>query len=139
SPAQTRPATDESLRAQLDRLGGTPYRLRNVTAALDGRPLVPSSLLNALRRALVEQLDAAAARGRARTMAADPVLPTLRAPLEARSEHGAPDPVLSVLCRSTGQLEATLSAGIRTIYLEYQDIQGYEPAVALARAAGATV
>jgi putative protease len=131
--------TEEWLRTQLDRLGGTPYRLRGLTALIEGAPLVPSSLLNALRRALVERLDQVAARARPRTLAASPVLPALRAPLCRPAIPGSDEPVLSVLCRNTAQLEAVLAAGIRMVYLEYQDIQRYGPAVAQARAAGATV
>jgi putative protease len=137
--AEHHPATDEWLRAQLDRLGGTTYRLREVTAAIAGGPLVPSSLLNSLRRALVERLDETAAGGRSRALASDPVLPSLRAAIPARPKKGPDEPVLAVLCRTTAQLEAALAAGVRTAYVEYQDITGYGPAVALARAAGATV
>ena len=34
---------------QLDRLGGTAYRLRTLTVDIEGGPLVPRSVLNALR------------------------------------------------------------------------------------------
>jgi putative protease len=137
--AEHRPVTEEWLRTQLDRLGSTAYRLRGLTASIEGAPLVPSSLLNALRRALVERLDQAAARAWPRTLAAGPVLPALLSPIRQPAVPGSNEPVLSVLCRNTAQLEAVLAAGIRTVYLEYQDIQRYGPAVAGARAAGAKV
>jgi putative protease len=134
-------ATEEFLRAQLDRLGGTIYHLRGLSAAIEGDPLVPKSVLNSLRRALVSRLDAAAAHGSPRTLAADPVLPALLAPLREAMERELPcsAPTLSVLCRDTAQVEAALGAGITTLYLDYQDIKRYDPAVALARRAGATV
>ena len=42
-------------------------------------------------------------------------------------------PALSVLCRSTGQIEAAVAAGVSTIYAEYQDIKLYKEAVEAAR------
>jgi putative protease len=49
-------------------------------------------------------------------------------------------PSLSALCRTTAQVEAAVSAGIRTIYAEYQDIKLYPEAVAEARkVAGTTI
>jgi putative protease len=129
------------LREQLDRLGGTPYRLRTLTAELEGEPLVPRSVLNTLRRELVARLDDAATRGGPRTLAEGPVLPTLLAsiaePTGRESEASAPS--LSVLCRDTAQVEAAITAGISTLYLDYQDIKRYGEAVALARRGGASV
>jgi putative protease len=136
-------ATEDFLRTQLDRLGGTIYRLRSLTADVEDGPLVPKSLLNALRRAVVDRLDTAAARARPRAVAAEPVLPVLLSELaETRrlaSEPPEVRPALSVLCRHTGQVEAAVAAGIETIYLDYQDIRQYGAAVACARRAGAAV
>jgi putative protease len=81
--AERRVATPESVRESLDRLGETVYRLRSLDASIEGAPLVPASLLNALRRELVARLDAAAAAAPPRTIAADPVVPALRAALWA--------------------------------------------------------
>ncbi len=134
--------TSESLvREQLARLGGTAYRLRDLSIALEGTPLVPRSALNILRRDLVSRLDAAAAAGRPRAVAADPVLPALRAavPIAPEGNAPAPPPALSVLCRTTAQVEAALGSGITTVYLDYQDIKRYGEAVVLARRAGAAV
>ena len=98
-------------------------------------------MLNVLRRELVSRLDAAAAAGRPRVLAADPVLPALRAALPVEPEGIERDtpPTLSVLCRNTAQVEAALGAGITTLYLDYQDIKRYGEGVALARRAGAAV
>jgi putative protease len=139
--AEHQAATLELLREQLGRLGGTGYRLGALTAEIAGNPLVPRSVLNALRRDLVAGLDAAAARGVRRTVVDSPVLPALRTALVGPSdpEDGCVPPVLSVLCRTTEQVEAALAAGITTLYLDFQDIKRYGAAVTLARRGGAAV
>ena len=58
-PATNKPATDAWLREQFGRLGGTGYYLDGWEAAISGAPLVPASVANKLRRALVARLDAA--------------------------------------------------------------------------------
>ena len=135
-------ASEDLFRDQLGRLGGTLYELRNLTLALDGGPMVPKSLLNALRRDLIARLDELAEIHPVRTIAETPVLPVLRAAiLSAReAEHGSETPpTLSVLCRETAQVEAAVAAGVSTIYLDYQDIQRYEEGVAVARRGAARV
>jgi putative protease len=127
--AQTQPATLETLRDQFDRLGGTIYQLRGFEATIEGTPLVPRSLLNGLRRGLVEQLDGSSITP-SRAIAAGPVLDVLR---PIRSEPSTAPVELSVLCRTTPQVEAAVSAGVGTIYADYQDIKEYRHAVAAAR------
>jgi putative protease len=136
--ATNQPATIENLRDQVDRLGGTIYELSGFNAEIEGGPLVPRSVLNALRRDLVEQLDLAALIPQ-RTLAEGSVLAQLRPtlPVSIPSDRL---PSLSALCRTTAQVEAAVSAGIRTIYAEYQDIKLYPEAVAEARkVAGTTI
>ncbi len=129
-------ATPEELRAGLDRLGDTVYRLGVVTPTIEGAPMVPRSLLNGLRRDLVAKLDALAASPSPRRIAAGPVVPAFRAAIRAGSRDGPPGgPHLSALCRTTPQVEAAISSGIRTIYAEYQDIKLYPEAVAAVRRA----
>jgi putative protease len=139
--AEHQAATVELFREQLGRLGGTVYHLGVVHATIEGDPLVPKSVLNALRRDLVARLEEAAARGVRRIAADGPVLPALRASLVETSEleDRTTPPALAVLCRTTGQVDAALDAGITTVYLDYQDVKGYGPAVALARRGGAAV
>jgi len=52
------PLTLETLREQLDRLGGTLYSLGNVDAEIVGAPMVPLSVLGNLRREMTTQLAA---------------------------------------------------------------------------------
>jgi U32 family peptidase len=136
--AERHPATPAGLRDSLDRLGDSVYVLRGLEAIIEGAPLVPKSLLNSLRRELVARLDALASTSSPRRVAADPVLPALRAALWAGDrEASARDspPALSALCRGTSQAEAAIAAGVRTIYLEFQDIKLYAEAVAAVRRA----
>ncbi len=136
APADNRPATPEDLRAQFDRLGGTIYELSRFEAEIEGGPLVPRSVLNALRRDLVDRL-AVSPLGQPRSIAGSPVLPALRptVPEPVPAEGG---PRLSALCRSTAQIEAAVAAGVGTIYAEFQDIKGYGEAVRAARASQGT-
>jgi U32 family peptidase len=140
--AESRAADGDLFRTQLGRLGGTIYELARVDATIEGRPMVPMSLLNRLRRELVSWLDEAAAAP-ARTIDAQPVLPRLLEPMiterdrERQSAHRqATTAELSVLCRSTEQIEAALDLGISTIYAEYQDIKQYPQAVGTVRRSG---
>jgi putative protease len=141
APAEHQAATPELLREQLGRLGGTGYQLGELTAEIVGNPLVPRSVLNALRRDLVTRLDEAAARGLRRNVADGPVLPWLRASLVDSGDTGdrSAPPVLTVLCRTIEQVEAALGTGITTLYLDFQDIKRYGPAVSLARRGAAAV
>jgi U32 family peptidase len=134
------PADEALFRDQLGRLGGSAYCLRALSADIDGAPMVPKSLLNALRRDLVTRLDEAASTAPPRQIAASPVLPTLKAALTARRrEEARGAPILSALCRTTSQIESAVAAGLRVIYADYQDIKEYPHAVAAARRAGASV
>ncbi|MGE3820658.1 MAG: DUF3656 domain-containing protein, partial [Isosphaeraceae bacterium] len=137
-------AADEALfRDQLERLGGSLYSLRELTVRIAGEPMVPRSLLNALRRDLVAKLDEAGGAAPPRAIASGPVLPALKAGLSAaigdESVQAPGLPELSALCRRTDQIAAAVAAGVRTIYADYQEIKEYSDAVAAARRGGATI
>jgi putative protease len=136
-PARKLPATSENLRSQVDRLGDTLYRLRDFRATIDGEPLVPKSLLNRLRRELVDRIDASSALSRPHLVASDPVVPAFRAALWSRAEEpGRPlrdVPVLTVLCRTIEQARAAALAGISTIYLDFHDIKELKEGVEIVR------
>ena len=136
-PAEARKhALDEAtLRGQLGRLGGSPFELRSLVADIEGRPMVPLSVLGTLRHDLVRKLEE-----------------TLTAPIDrtiVRPERGvsgfmpaatvATDPVLHVLVRSLAQLEAVLARGERRIHAEFADIRQYREAIAATRACGAAL
>ncbi|MBE3581468.1 MAG: U32 family peptidase [Thermoanaerobacteraceae bacterium] len=58
-PARKHPLTVETLRAQLDRLGNTPYELKQLKAHIQGKVMVPLSVINGVRREAVSGLAAA--------------------------------------------------------------------------------
>jgi U32 family peptidase len=133
--AETSPADLPLFREQLGRLGGTIYELRGLEATIAGRPMVPKSLLNQLRRELVAKL-AEVPVGPSHTVSPAPALPRLLEPILAERAHqthsASEDPPaieLAVLCRRTEQIEAALELGISTIYADYQDIKQYAAAI----------
>jgi U32 family peptidase len=134
----------ETLEQQFARLGGSVYQLGELTAAIDGEPMVPLSVLGKLRRELIEQLDAA------RTTTAldccpEPVAPRLLASMAARHKDTTPTKdatqpaVLRVLCRSLDQLRQVLEVGVRQVIAEFHDIREYRVAVDLSQAVGANI
>ncbi len=138
--AENRAADLALLATQLGRLGGTIYQLGRLEATIEGRPMVPMSLLNQLRRELVARLDQAAGTAPARALPDGPVVSRLLEPIMAerrRQLDAAPQrsaPVeLAVLCRRTDQIEAALATGVTAIYADYQDIKEYALAVAAVR------
>jgi putative protease len=144
--AESRPADESLFAAQLGRLGGTIYQLGRRDLTIEGRPMVPMSVLNQLRRELVAKLDAMATAPPARTIPNEPVLPMLcatiadvRARVVAAEKTGRLPVELAVLCRRTDQIDAAVSLGIKTIYADYQDIKHYREAVAAARRGNASI
>lgn len=138
------PATTEAIREQMTRLGGTIYRLNDLKAEIVGSPLVPKSLLNALRRSLVARLDEQNAADRSHAVASNLVLPQMKAALMSQlveAETDCPNNrevastvSLSALCRNLGQARAAISQGVRTVYLDFQDITLYKNALAQLKA-----
>lgn len=57
--AKSRPADEEFLRRQLDKLGDTIYTLGNISAEVDGTSMISAAAVNALRREAVEKMDEA--------------------------------------------------------------------------------
>ena len=107
APARSQPADLNLLRDQLGRLGGTIYRLRDLAATINGAPMVPKSLLNQVRRDLVDQLDLTAAAPPPRAIAAEP---SLARPADAdppgttatsESKLSVPRPPILCHCRSS--------------------------------------
>ena len=125
-PARTRPFTEESLRAQLGKLGETPFVLGGVRNKLEGGVILPLSEINRLRREMILRLSA---RDSAPKVTLESILPPFVTP-------STTTPELMVLCRSHEQLSAALECGVRTVAADYEDIRRYSEAVAMARAAG---
>ncbi len=136
--ARNRPLTAESLRSQLERLGGTVFELKHLEADLQGAVILPVSELNRLRRELVEKLESALGLGACTAPARESskvTAATLLASLPPRVEVPR-SPVLHVLCRSMEHIQAALEAGIPRLYLDFEDIRLYGDAVKAVREAG---
>lgn len=133
--AEKHPLSAETLAAQLGRLGDSSYELGSVNNQLIGACHIAVSALNHLRRALIKQLENAAAIKPERTIITttyQDLLP-LRPP-----KNGHRDPELSVLCRSMEQLAAAIECGVETVYCDFEDPRRYKAAVALFRSEIAT-
>jgi putative protease len=136
------PLTRELLEEQLGRLGGSGFVLSRLSAEIDSAPMAPLSVLGKLRHAMIEKLQARREAAAVRTHAADPepVLPRMRKEIAAPQTHASsPTTHLHVLCRSLHQLRAALAAGADLVYVDFQDIREYRPAVAAAHQAGAWI
>ena len=160
-PAQAatkHPLDAEVLRSQLGRLGGTAFELRDLTAEIVGRPMLPFSVLGKLRHELVAALEAAVDAGLASTATPLPI-PGLPPGASMRRDgstgDGLPIPglppgasmrgkaaavhSLHILVRSLDQLRTVLELGERRLSADFADIRLYHEAVELARAADANL
>jgi putative protease len=134
--ATKHPLSPEVLREQLGRLGGTPFRLRDLDAEIVGAAMLPFSVLGTLRRDLVSALEDATTRRpvtEGRT-----AVPTARERQSDAPPRGGL-PTLHVLVRSLAQLGRALELGERRIQAEFADIRQYRDAVERCRAVGATI
>jgi putative protease len=166
-PALRHAVTADLLRAQLGRLGGTVYALRDLDVDIVGGPMVPLSVLGRMRHEMVRQLDASIASPPPRHSASESALAALRAmiatgPPQSRERQrtgidpaATTDPLQSgerqrtgidpaapslwVLCRTMPQLQAVVAAGVRGVYADFQDIREYARAVAIAHGGGAEI
>jgi len=144
--AQKRPLNDETLRAQLGRLGETDFELGTLENKLEGNVIVPVSELNRLRRELIQNV--AAVYDRRTTISEEstgghrPPLHVVQNRLRALAEKRAASPristtpLLTVLCRSLEQINVALGLGLTDIYADFEDIRRYKDAVELVRSRG---
>jgi len=129
--AEKAPLSEDKLREQLGRLGGTPFKLGALKNFLAGEVILPMSELNRLRREAVaelEKLRAAPKRWQTNVLPAscwqDNKISSGKMP-EARFSE------LIVLVRNLAQLEAALKCGIKTVYCEFEDPKKYREAVTI--------
>jgi putative protease len=141
-PADKQPLSEERLRAQLGRLGGTPFSLGRLDNHLEGAVMLPVSELNRLRREAVAELDRQRAQPRRWHVDSRFTIDDLRVGDSQERPHspGANprsairDAQLIVLVRSLSQLEAALAAGVSTVYCDFEDPKKYREAVTRFRA-----
>lgn len=129
--SENRPATAESIRPQLERLGGTAFELRALEFRTDGHSFVPASLLNQLRREAVEKLDALLGDPPSRS-----VHPWRVERPEPQSSAADGEPRLHLLVRRAEQLDVAIAAGPDSITLDYLDLYGLKPSAERVRQAG---
>jgi putative protease len=123
--AAKRPLDAEILVAQLGRLGETSFDLASLDNQLVGDCHIAVSALNQLRRALVKQLESAAAIKPQRTE----ITTTWEDLLPARPAEETTPPQLSVLVRTMDQLTAAISCDVETIYCDFEDPRRLKEAV----------
>ena len=135
--AEKLPLTEEKLREQLGRLGGTPFTLGELKNNLSGEVMLPVSELNRLRRDAANELEKLRAQPKRWQLhshrATEPQSFSsfnFSAPV---CLGGKPNLELIVLVRSLPQLEAALKCGVQTVYCEFEDPKKYREAVALVR------
>ncbi|MBY0503413.1 MAG: U32 family peptidase [Bryobacteraceae bacterium] len=134
SAAQNRGLSADSLRDQLDRLGNTPYALKNLSVNIEGSLFAPASLLNQLRRDAVIQLQALQGQIPSRR----PMLPPTNPDREGGDALRPTEPHLHLLVRNAEQLAAALDLRPASITLDYLDLYGLRPSVERVKAAGLT-
>ena len=127
--AQKRPLGDEVLAKQLGRLGETRFELGTVENRLEGEVILPMSELNRMRRELVAMIPEPERKSVEVCGDWRELLP------ETPSEGDAPEPELTVLCRSLEQLEVACGR-VGIAYCDFEDIRRYKEAVALVRRSG---
>jgi len=135
--AEKVPLTEEKLREQFGRLGGTPFKLGELKNHLSGEVLVPVSELNRLRREFVIELEKLRVQPKRWQMNSHrgTEAQSSSVPISETSASlrlcGKPDPQLIILVRNLAQLEAALKCGMETIYCEFEDPKKYRDAVTL--------
>ncbi len=129
--ATKQPLTTERLRAQLGRLGGTPFVLGGLENRLVGDVLLPVSELNRLRREVVSQLDTLRSKPKRWALSNAPGAVVTDAP---NADVAVASAQLIVLVRNAVQFEAALTGGAETIYCEFEDPKKYREIVSRFRA-----
>ncbi len=151
-PARAEALGDDRLRAQLGRLGGTPWELEGLQLALEGELFLPMAELNRLRRALVDQLAAQAAAqavaplstaapandpagGHFVSTSPAPALGAILQQLAPAGEGGAApvSPQLVVLVRSLEQLRALRGLPLHSVIADLEQPRDLREAVAIGR------
>ncbi len=124
--AEKQPLSEEKLREQLGRLGGTPFKLGELKNFLTGAVMLPVSELNRLRREVVAQLETL--RSQPKRWTFNTVAEPAQSPVTSITKKTT-EPELIVLVRNLAQLEAALACGVRTLYCEFEDPKKYHDAV----------
>jgi putative protease len=131
--ARERGVSEEYLRTQLGRLGGTAYELGEVDLDVEGMPFAPASLLNKVRREAVEKLE---------RRTDDRLSSSVRRVSVARRDRPQKAmvcPAVHLLVRTPEQLEAAIQLRPESITLDYLDLYGLKPSIERVKKAGIAV
>ncbi len=109
--AHTRPTEKSRMEEQLAKLGGTPFRVGNISVSVPDMAAVAIKDLNALRRSGALQLEEKIAEGFRR------VAPPVAAPATSIMRRTASLPELCVEVLTKEQLQAAISMGVKRIYM----------------------
>ncbi len=136
--ARHRAIDEEYLRAQLGRLGNTPYELGEVELEIAGAPFAASSMLNQLRRDAVERLQAVqGAQWDRRSVSVVCQQKEVDRPQKAMVCPTSAS--LHLLVRTAEQLDAAIELRPASITLDYLDLYGLRPSIQRVRDAGVAV
>ena len=131
--AEKVPLTEEKLRDQLGRLGGTPFKLGELKNFLSGDVLLPVSELNRLRRDAATELEKLRAQPKRWQLnshrGTEAQSSDILTSESSVSQRLCGCPQLIILVRNFAQLEAALKCGATTIYCEFEDPKKYREAV----------
>jgi putative protease len=128
--ARRHPLTAEVLREQFGRLGTSVYDLRGLDARIEGRPMVPLSVLGQLRHEMVRLLDAAAVEVPKPRLIARPELTSCGIGFQPVSSQS---PIWHVLCRELPQVEEVLALGVKSVIGDFAELRHCAHAVRMAR------
>jgi putative protease len=132
--ARTAPLNPDRLREHLGKLTDTGYRLASLDCTgLAGPLILPIAEVNRMRRDAVASLDAARQMHRREN---GTTVPDMLAIIQGGDPAPATEPELTVLCRTTAQLEAALSTGVGRLLVDFEDIRRYRDSVRQVREAG---
>ncbi|BAZ08102.1 U32 family peptidase [Calothrix sp. NIES-3974] len=129
--AHHKPLTTAKLKEQFGRLGNTPFQLGDFQNHLQGDVIIPVSELNRIRRELVSQITTQRQKPQRFTIHEQASLQDILPPSTQTDISQSVN--LIVLVRNLPQLQATLNAGIETIYCEFTDPRQYREAVQMVR------
>ncbi|HEY5233661.1 MAG TPA: DUF3656 domain-containing protein [Verrucomicrobiae bacterium] len=133
--AEKIPLTEEKLREQLGRLGGTPFKLGALKNFLSGEVLLPVSELNRLRREIAFKLENLRAQPKRWIFNVGQASRLSQKSNQKVGDRRDACPTLIVLVRSLPQLEAALKCGVQTVYCEFEDPKKYREAATMFHAA----
>lgn len=144
--ARKHPLDTATLTEQLGRLGESPFCLGQITNELPADCMLPKSVLNDLRRQVVEQLLARRQAGREKIFRPQELSLQLETIHAQRQPPALSLPRLSVLVRNEEQLRAVLDwqtpvtgVELEAVNCDWEDVRRYRAAVELARTAGRTI